>query len=216
MAARRSVRYCERVVLAPGVQFDAVPSTANPATAAPILHAWQAGPQTTQLRDQLAAMPRHRDVRDDHSEGALPLPARPLRAGLRRGRLPEAQQAGGAGGRARRQPGHHGREGELQPCLHDAVRLEPDLPPRPRRQVGRRDRRAARGLGGGGHRGEGRTRPGRGHGVGDLRRTGAQRDPAAPGRSHRAERWGWSMRPALRRSTAAASRARWPARRAST
>ena len=51
------VRYCERVVLAPGVQFDAVPSTTNPATAAPILHAWQAGPQTTQLRDHLAAMP---------------------------------------------------------------------------------------------------------------------------------------------------------------
>ena len=51
------VRYCERVVLAPGVQFDPVPSTANPAAAAPILHAWQAGPQTTQLRDHLAAMP---------------------------------------------------------------------------------------------------------------------------------------------------------------
>ena len=41
----------------PGVQFDAVPSTANPAVEAPILHAWHAGPQTTQLRDQLAAMP---------------------------------------------------------------------------------------------------------------------------------------------------------------
>jgi NADPH-dependent 2,4-dienoyl-CoA reductase/sulfur reductase-like enzyme len=51
------VRYCERVVLAPGVQFDPVPSTANPAAEAPILHAWHAGPQTTQLRDQLAAMP---------------------------------------------------------------------------------------------------------------------------------------------------------------
>ena len=51
------VRYCERVVLAPGVQFDPVPSTPNPTAAAPILHAWHAGPQTTQLRDQLAAMP---------------------------------------------------------------------------------------------------------------------------------------------------------------
>lgn len=50
-------RYCERVVLAPGVQFDPVPSMTNPATEAPILHAWHAGPQTTQLRDQLAAMP---------------------------------------------------------------------------------------------------------------------------------------------------------------
>ncbi|MBI5260085.1 MAG: NAD(P)/FAD-dependent oxidoreductase [Burkholderiales bacterium] len=56
-ASGTQVRYCERVVLAPGVQFDAVPSTANAAVAAPILHAWQAGPQTTQLRDFLAAMP---------------------------------------------------------------------------------------------------------------------------------------------------------------
>jgi len=49
--------YCERVVLAPGVKFDAVPSRVNAAQAAPILHAWEAGPQTTQLRDFLAAMP---------------------------------------------------------------------------------------------------------------------------------------------------------------
>jgi NADPH-dependent 2,4-dienoyl-CoA reductase/sulfur reductase-like enzyme len=53
----QTVRYCERVVVAPGVQFDPVPSTADPATPAPVLHAWQAGPQTTQLRDFLAAMP---------------------------------------------------------------------------------------------------------------------------------------------------------------
>jgi len=52
-----STRYCERVVLAPGVMFDAVPSMADATTPAPILHAWQAGPQTTRLRDQLAAMP---------------------------------------------------------------------------------------------------------------------------------------------------------------
>lgn len=52
-----AVRYCERVVLAPGVQFDPVPSTSDPSQAAAILHAWQAGPQTTQLRDFLAAMP---------------------------------------------------------------------------------------------------------------------------------------------------------------
>ncbi|WP_043458096.1 FAD-dependent oxidoreductase [Azohydromonas australica] len=50
-------RWCERVVLAPGIQFDPVPSTADPAVAAPILHAWQAGAQTTQLRDALARMP---------------------------------------------------------------------------------------------------------------------------------------------------------------
>jgi NADPH-dependent 2,4-dienoyl-CoA reductase/sulfur reductase-like enzyme len=53
----QTVLYCERVVLAPGVKFDAVPSTGNAALAAPILHAWEAGTQTTQLRDFLAAMP---------------------------------------------------------------------------------------------------------------------------------------------------------------
>ena len=49
--------YCERVVLAPGVQFDPVPLTSDPAQAAPITHAWQAGAQTTLLRDRLAAIP---------------------------------------------------------------------------------------------------------------------------------------------------------------
>ena len=51
-----STQYCERVVLAPGVQFDPVPETSNPLLPATILHAWQAGPQTEQLRQQLAAM----------------------------------------------------------------------------------------------------------------------------------------------------------------
>lgn len=51
-----TTEFCERVVLAPGVQFDAVPETSNPAMPATILHAWQAGPQTEQLRQQLAAM----------------------------------------------------------------------------------------------------------------------------------------------------------------
>ncbi|WP_198110183.1 FAD-dependent oxidoreductase [Inhella proteolytica] len=56
-ASGTQVRYCERVVLAPGIQFDAVPSMQDASVPAPILHAWQAGPQTLQLRDQLAAMP---------------------------------------------------------------------------------------------------------------------------------------------------------------
>jgi sulfide dehydrogenase [flavocytochrome c] flavoprotein chain len=51
-----STEYCERVVLAPGVQFDPVPETSNAAAPATILHAWHAGPQTEQLRQQLAAM----------------------------------------------------------------------------------------------------------------------------------------------------------------
>lgn len=51
-----SALYAERVVFAPGIQMDAVPETANPTVAAPILHAWQAGPQTDQLRLKLAGM----------------------------------------------------------------------------------------------------------------------------------------------------------------
>jgi sulfide dehydrogenase [flavocytochrome c] flavoprotein subunit len=55
--ATTTVRYCERVVLAPGIAFDPVPETGNPAVAASILHAWQAGPQTNTLKQQLMAMP---------------------------------------------------------------------------------------------------------------------------------------------------------------
>lgn len=47
----------ERVVLAPGIQFDPVPTTGNETVPASVLHAWQAGPQTTQLRDQLRNLP---------------------------------------------------------------------------------------------------------------------------------------------------------------
>jgi NADPH-dependent 2,4-dienoyl-CoA reductase/sulfur reductase-like enzyme len=50
------VRYCDRVVVAPGVSFDRVASTDDPGSAAAILHAWKAGPQTLLLRDRLAAM----------------------------------------------------------------------------------------------------------------------------------------------------------------
>jgi sulfide dehydrogenase [flavocytochrome c] flavoprotein chain len=52
-----STLYADRVILAPGIQMDAVPETNNPAVAANILHAWQAGAQTTELRNQLANMP---------------------------------------------------------------------------------------------------------------------------------------------------------------
>lgn len=47
---------CERVVVAPGVQFDSVPLTSDVTKAAPVVHAWQAGPQTTLLNKQLLAM----------------------------------------------------------------------------------------------------------------------------------------------------------------
>lgn len=44
----------DRIVLAPGIDFDAVPGLSNP-DAMP--HAWKAGSQTTLLRQQLVAMP---------------------------------------------------------------------------------------------------------------------------------------------------------------
>lgn len=43
----------DRVVVAPGIEFDAVPGW-NPGK---VPHAWQAGPQTTLLKNQLSAMP---------------------------------------------------------------------------------------------------------------------------------------------------------------
>lgn len=46
---------CDRVVVAPGISFDPVLDNIGQAT--PVLHAWHAGPQTTQLRDLLAALP---------------------------------------------------------------------------------------------------------------------------------------------------------------
>lgn len=44
----------DRIVLAPGIDFDAVPGLTD---ADRMPHAWQAGPQTTLLAQQLAAMP---------------------------------------------------------------------------------------------------------------------------------------------------------------
>lgn len=46
---------CDRVVVAPGISFDQVLD--NIAQPIAVLHAWQAGPQTTQLRDLLYALP---------------------------------------------------------------------------------------------------------------------------------------------------------------
>ena len=60
-AVRASVRLAsgstleaDRIVMAPGIDFDAVPGLDDPNR---MPHAWKAGPQTTQLAQQLAAMP---------------------------------------------------------------------------------------------------------------------------------------------------------------
>jgi len=47
---------CDRVVLAPGVRFDAVADMHDPARPAEVLHAWQAGAGTELLRQRIAAM----------------------------------------------------------------------------------------------------------------------------------------------------------------
>lgn len=47
---------CDRVVLAPGVGFDAVPDMHDPARPADVLHAWQAGAGTELLRQRIAVM----------------------------------------------------------------------------------------------------------------------------------------------------------------
>ena len=45
-------------MLAPGIDFLPIPGlTGTAANQAKVVHAWQAGPQTQSLRDQLVAMP---------------------------------------------------------------------------------------------------------------------------------------------------------------
>jgi NADPH-dependent 2,4-dienoyl-CoA reductase/sulfur reductase-like enzyme len=74
--ARSELAY-DRLVLAPGVEFIyeqgvGIPGLESAAAQAKVLHAWQAGPQTTALRNQITAMP---------SGGVfvLTIPAKPYR-----------------------------------------------------------------------------------------------------------------------------------------
>lgn len=48
----------DRIVLAPGIAFETIPGLDSDAARARVLHAWQAGDQTTALRQQIVAMPR--------------------------------------------------------------------------------------------------------------------------------------------------------------
>lgn len=47
----------DRLVVAPGIDFDILPGLESAAAQAKVPHAWQAGPQTTLLRNQILAMP---------------------------------------------------------------------------------------------------------------------------------------------------------------
>lgn len=68
----------DRLVLAPGVVFTyepalgGIPGLETAAAQAKVLHAWQAGPQTTALRNQITAMPRG-------GVFVLTIPAKPYR-----------------------------------------------------------------------------------------------------------------------------------------
>ena len=46
----------DRLVLAPGIDFEALPIAGTDANKAKIVHAWKAGPQTTSLKNQISAM----------------------------------------------------------------------------------------------------------------------------------------------------------------
>jgi NADPH-dependent 2,4-dienoyl-CoA reductase/sulfur reductase-like enzyme len=47
----------DKVIVAPGVDFDTIPGLESPEAQAAVPHAWKAGPQTLALRDQIRAMP---------------------------------------------------------------------------------------------------------------------------------------------------------------
>jgi sulfide dehydrogenase [flavocytochrome c] flavoprotein chain len=56
--ADRSVLAYDRLIVAPGIEFDVLPGLESAAARSRVVHAWQAGPQTATLRNQLVAMPR--------------------------------------------------------------------------------------------------------------------------------------------------------------
>jgi NADPH-dependent 2,4-dienoyl-CoA reductase/sulfur reductase-like enzyme len=56
--ADRSTLSYDRLIVAPGVEFDVLPGLESAAAQGRVVHAWQAGPQTATLRNQLVAMPR--------------------------------------------------------------------------------------------------------------------------------------------------------------
>ena len=47
----------DKLIVAPGVDFETIPGLESPEAQAAVLHAWKAGPQTLALREQIRAMP---------------------------------------------------------------------------------------------------------------------------------------------------------------
>jgi len=69
------VRYpYDRLVIAPGVDFDILPGLETAAAQAKVPHAWKAGPQTTALRNMITAMPTN-----GSGVFVMSIPAKPYR-----------------------------------------------------------------------------------------------------------------------------------------
>lgn len=62
----------DRLVVAPGIAFDAVPGLETAEAQAKVPHAWKAGPQTTALRNMITAMPAGGNF-------VMTIPAKPYR-----------------------------------------------------------------------------------------------------------------------------------------
>lgn len=71
LADGRKIAY-DRLVVAPGIEFDTIAGLELPAAQAKVPHAWQTGPQTTQLRNMLLAM-------KPGGVFAMTIPAKPYR-----------------------------------------------------------------------------------------------------------------------------------------
>ena len=123
----------DRLVLSPGIDFmaDQVGGLQAALDSGRIVHGWKAGPQTVALRKQIEAMPDGGVFALVDPQGALPLPARAVRARLHGGELPEGGQAeveGAGPGRQPRDPVEEGavREG-LQGPLRRPLEYRPEL-----------------------------------------------------------------------------------------
>jgi NADPH-dependent 2,4-dienoyl-CoA reductase/sulfur reductase-like enzyme len=57
VAGRTTPLQYDRLIVAPGVVFDELPGLGTPEAKDRVVHAWQAGPETTKLRNQLVTMP---------------------------------------------------------------------------------------------------------------------------------------------------------------
>ena len=140
LAAGSRLAY-DRLVLAPGVVFTydlalgGIPGLETAAAQAKVLHAWQAGPQTTALRNQITAMPRG-------GVFVLTIPAKPYRCPpgpYERACLVadwlKKNRPGVESDHPRRQPRHHRRGARVHRCLHERARRRDRVPPeRPHRQ----------------------------------------------------------------------------------